>query len=82
MYFSVVFLVKWSLCNSVSSPVIGEFWQWVGTGVPGSIQVSSKEIASVGHEAEFWLWGGTLMTMVLYGVIGNIAGHVSHRVTL
>ena len=53
--------------------------------MPGSIQVSSKEIASVagvGHEAEFWLWGGTLMTMVLYGVIGNIAGHVSHRVTL
>ena len=41
-----------------------------------------KEIASVGHEAEFWLWGGALMTMVLYGVIGNIAGHVSHRVTL
>ena len=39
--------------------------------MPGSIQVSSKEMASVagvGHEAEFWLWGGTLMTMVLYGV--------------
>ena len=50
--------------------------------MPGSIQVSSKEIASVGHEAEFRSWGGTLMTMVLYGVIGNIAGHVSHRVTL
>ena len=53
--------------------------------MPGSIQVSSGEIASVagvGHEAEFWLWGGALMTRVLYGVIGNIAGHASHRVTL
>ena len=43
----------------------------------GSIQVSSKEMASVGHEAEFRSWCGTLMTMVLYGVMGHIAGHVS-----
>ena len=63
--------------SGFSSPVTEEFWQWVGAGVSGSIQVSSKEIAGVGHEAEFRSWCGTLMTMVLYGVIGHIAGHVS-----
>ena len=40
--------------SGFSSPVTEEFWQWVGAEVSGSIQVSSKEIASVGHEAEFW----------------------------
>ena len=63
--------------SGFSSPVTEEFWQWVGAGVSGSIQVSSKEIASVGHEAEFRSWCGALMTMVLYGVMGHIAGHVS-----
>ena len=46
--------------SGFSSPVTEEFWQWVGAGVSGSIQVSFKEIASVGHEAEFRSWCGTL----------------------